>query len=483
MIAWILLLVACGESPVAAAPAPVVAPADPTRPDLVLLLAPGLRADPPRLVGAEARFLQGLGGAPRLRFSAAYAQSSATFVSLGSLFTGRYATSIPLCGLFTDGVSAAETRTLQADAEASRLWCADIPPSVPTLPEVLGLYGYRTAFASAGVRGASLLARGFQETEEVPFDSEAGTDFGALGRWTAGWWAENADAPRLLVVAVADLQVVDRPPVLDRMGIRLLLDGAVPNPTRTDADPASVAAVYAQLAQETGVGLATVLGGLNGPRDRWVVATSTNGVSLVEPSGFWDMPVPVATTSYMLDRTARVPLVVFGPGEATGVPAAPGAPTGTVATRIVELLDLVPTFTTLAGAVPPAGIPGADLLAGPVDGAGDEFAYGEFGDTLLYREGRYEVLFRAFLHHGTVLDPQLDERLRAEVNQKHLTVHDVVDDPLQAENLALQRPEILQSLRQELIRVRSGPAAPPRETWDDPQRLWEIRMARSHGYW
>lgn len=486
---WIALLglaigCATSEAP-SASPAPSAA-ASPNAPDLVLLLPAGLRADPPGAPGPEARFIEGLGvgglGAPSQRFTSAYAQSAATYVSLGSLLTGRYPTSIPLCGLFTDGVSAVETRTVQGNAVANRLWCADIPASVPTLPEVLALYGYRTAYAVAGVPGAVGLSRGFQEVETVPFDATTGTDWAALARWAGAWWSDNADAPRLLVVTTADLQLVDRPAVLARMGIRLMLDETVPlpDPSRSDADPAEVARIYGDVAHAAGAGFATAVQAIAAvpsreTRARWVFAAATNGVSLVETSGFFEMDVPVASTSFMLDRTARVPLLVYAP--------AGGAGRGGETRRIVELLDLVPTLTRLGGAVAPARLPGADLFAGPVAGTGDEYAYGEFGDTLLFRKGPYEVLFRAYLHHGTVLDPQLDERLADGTNHKYFTVHDVTRDPWQRDNLVFTRSDLFHTLREGLTRVRSGPAAPPAGTWDDPQRLWEIRMARSHGYW
>ena len=55
------LLLACG------APEPAAAPSTPTvkpRPDIVVVLAPGLRADVPGIPGAEASFLTALGRTP-----------------------------------------------------------------------------------------------------------------------------------------------------------------------------------------------------------------------------------------------------------------------------------------------------------------------------------------------------------------------------------------------------------------------------------
>lgn len=461
------LLLAC-EGPTSAAPTPVATPAS-DAPDLVVLLSAGLRADIPDAgpTGAEARFWSAF-GAPTVRFTEAYAQSSSTFLSLGSMLTGRYVSSIPLCGLFTDGVSAAETRTVQSNAEQSRLWCADIPAQVPTLPEVLALYGYQTALFSAGLPGTGLM-RGFATNEEAPFGRD-GTDWAVLGEKVGTWWSEHADHPRLLFVVTADTDVTARPAVLEEMGIRLTLESGF-NPAHTDADPDTVSRKYADLAEATGARLHDLAGRLDSKRARWTFVTATNGVSLTEPSGFFGMPVPVATTSYMLDRTARVPLGIFGDALA-----------GT-SVRVVELLDLVPTLTRLGGAVPPAGLVGSDLLTGPMSDAETESAYGEFGDSLLYRKGTYTLLFRAYLHHGTVLDPQLDERLLDPSSQRSFSMHEIRNDPYQVRDLVFERPDDFNRMRMEMQRVRREKAAPPAGTWDDPQRLWQIRMARSHGYW
>lgn len=454
------LLLACGAPP---PPSVTVVPSDVARPDLVVWLTVGLRADPPgEPTGPEQAFLDRF-GLTGTRYTAAYAQSAGTWQSLGSLFTGRYASNIPLCGLYMDGVSGVETRLVQPNAAADRAWCADLPPTVPTLPEVLGLYGYQSAFFVAGIPAAERIGRGFGTVTEAPFSATTGTDWSALTTTTAAWWAATP-SPRLLVVAVADTAVIARPSILDEMGIHLLREGLIANPQRSDADPARVAEVYTRVAHGTGAGLAGVRAAL-GAGERLEIVSSTNGASLIENDGFWDMPVPVATASFSLDRTARVPLLVGG--------------TASVRADVVELVDLFPTLAARAGAVPPAGIPGADLSGPPDQNA---TAWSEFGDTLYYRSGRHALSFRGFLHHGTVLDPQIDERL-AEDHPKYFTLFDVVADPWQSKNLVLAEPGVAQQLKRGMIRVRQTAAAPPAGTWDDPERLWEIRMARSHGYW
>ena len=119
----------------------------------------------------------------------------------------------------------------------------------------------------------------------------------------------------------------------------------------------------------------------------------------------------------------------------------------------------------------------------PPDGTIEDTAYAEFGDTLLLRRGPYELLFRGYLHHGTVLDPQLDERLWDPSSQRSFSMHLVETDPYQADDLVHERSDDFNRMRTEMQRIRRDEASPPADTWDDPQRLWQIRMARSHGYW
>lgn len=446
---------------------PVVAPAAP-QPDLVLLLASGLRADDGRGPGAEAAFFEPLGLASA-RYTAAYAQSPAAFVSLGSIFTGRYPSSIPMCGLYTAGLSGVDAPTVQDDAVANRAWCARIPDATRTLAEVLGLYGYHTALATSGLVGADLIARGFGATFAADVAAD-GAHWDTLGAWTKQWWTENAAGPRLLVVVASDLQVGDRPELVRRMGFR----GAVADLTPRPPDGRQVHAAYTDAARAEGARFRALLDGIGGfaeaDRKRWTFVSSTNGWSLDEPMGFTDQILPFVTTSFVLDRTVHVPLAVYSEAATPG-----GVP------DVVSLIDLMPTLARLGGAVVPAGLPGHDLDAHPA-----EVAYAEFGDTLLVRRGRDLLEFRGFLHLSTVLDPQVDERLadnQPASLQKYYTLYDIVDDPFQSRNQVPRRPSLFQDLRAEMIRIRSGPAAAPPDTWSDPQRLWEIRMARTQGYW
>ena len=144
----------------------------------------------------------------------------------------------------------------------------------------------------------------------------------------------------------------------------------------------------------------TLLGGLTWSRPRWTVLSALHGLSVGEDSGCRS-PEQLRANSHivLLDRTLRVPLLVYGPS--------PAGQTMTIDDP-VELIDIVPTFTALAGAVPPAGLDGSDLL-GEVDPEG--VAYAEFGDMLALRHRGTLLTFRSQLHGVTSADPRLTDRL------------------------------------------------------------------------
>lgn len=467
----VLVLFSCASQP---APEVLVRLAEPTpdQPDILLMLTSGLRADPAGQSGAEAAFAAGLEIDPR-RYTNAYSQSASAFVSMGSLMTGRYATSLPLCGLFTTGVDGVASAHVQPNAVKDRAWCAQLPKGTRTLPEVLGLYGYETALFAVGLAGIELVAPGFGTVAEIPETAAGGTDWAALAGAATGWWGEHANSPRLLVVQTSDLQVVQRPELMAAMGIGLANKAAeaIGDAKLAATDAARTEAVYREEAKVVGARFGELAASLVGARPRWVVATSTNGMSLLEPGGFADMAVPAFTASYSLDRIVHVPLLVSGPGMRGGTDE-----------RIVQLTDLLPTFAEVGRAVAPANATGRSLLAP----GGGGYAYSEFGDTLLLREGAYVVVFRGFLHHGTMIDPQLDERMtdrRARDDPKFFTMHEITRDPWQTENLRFRDAERFHTLMEHMVRIRKGVAAPPSDTWSDPHRLWEVRMARSQGYW
>ncbi len=458
------LLLACSApdpEPTAALPARA---AMSDQPDLVLILVPGLRADPPQGEGAEAALLAGLGAEPTRRYLAAYSQSSAGFISAASLLTGRYPSAVPLCGLFQDGKHPLD--------EGDRAWCAAIPEGVYTLPETLGIYGYRTALITAGFHGASILAPEFQTWEDVSgLRAHRETPWGDLGEAVAQWWRADGEQPRLLVLILPELMPACRPALREAMG----LDVGETARDVSEAERQRALAAYADAAGEVGRQLGDLLGdmGWSGPRrdpSTWVAISATNGLSITETSGIYQDRVALVTDAWLLDRTVHVPLALYGPPDAER--SSEDGP--------VELLDLFPTFAALAGALPPAGLTGRDLLhTPPEDGA---YAYAEFGEFLIYRRGPMMLGFRSFQHHPSSLDPDLTAILTRPVPEPEAFIlHDVVRDPFQRTPIE-DRPQLTETLRREMIAIRTGPAAVPPEALD-PKRLWQLRMTPSQGYW
>lgn len=457
-----LLLLACGEASVATAPPlAATAPAAATAPDLVLVGVAGLRADPRSR--ASEWFLEAFTGERGVVFANAYAQSPSTFVSLGGLLTGRYPSAVPLCGLPSD----------PGDTTAPPPWCAEVPATVPTLPGVLALYGYRTALLTADVHGAERLAPLFQDAivASQRWEDRA-TDWDRVRTLAEAWWTADTSRPRLLVVAVSDLDARNVPALRAAMGLDLAGEGGAP----TRIDRPLVTSAYQQAARATGAETHSLVDTLRrtSSRPTWAAVFGTNGINLGDASVPSQALRDRSWNDLLLDRTLHVPLALIGP---------PDAPPARVEDQVVELVDLLPTLLSLGGAVPPAGIPGQDLLATPFVADPHATAYGEFGDMLTVRSGSRAWTVRAFFYNRSALDPELTNFVldhRPEPGKHGL--HDVVNDPFQERNLLEVDPEGARRMNDLLVKIRTGPGAPPVGALD-ARRIWELRMAPADGYW
>lgn len=433
-----------------------------SQPDMILALVTGLRADRLGLPEAEASFLAALEPTGGLRFTNAYAQSASASMSLGSLLTGLYPAAIPLC--------SAEADSSLAGGAQPKAWCATLPDDRYTLPEVLGLYGYRTALIAGGMPQAALLAGEFQHAVVLDGTRHEGLER-QLANEAAAWWQANVDAPRLLVL------------VLPSGGWRPddpRLEGLSKDDLRgiSSAEQQLAIDAYTQAAGRLGARLRQTLrdlGSGDSGRQQLVVTSSLHGLSLLEPQGFNDEAVDPFDHNVLLDRTLRVPLVFTGSAAPQGF---------TEADQVVELADLFPTMARLAGATPPAALHGEDLLALGEDADPQAWAYAELGDMLMVRRGSHMLLFRTFLHDRSSLDPELDTLLAESTPgmEPFWTMHDVLFDPGQQRDLVPERPPELSQLRGLMLAVRQGPGAVPPE-YLDPQKVWELRMTRIQSYW
>ncbi len=469
---------ACGvqDSPQGSAPASspahvaVQVSRDSALPDLLLLLVPGLRADPPATPGAEAAFFAGLAPSPGVRFLSAYAQSCHPFTSLGSLLAGRYPSAIPLCSLYQE----------QDQERREAPWCSHMPSDTMTLPQVLALYGYHTALFSADFPGAELLAPLFQHWDGgEELWTATGTDWDELAR-RAGSWFDEQDGPRFLVVVTMDLQLDRRPDLLKAMDLD---KGEIPYLPGIDSEPLSlrkIGEMYSGAAMEAGRGVALLLDGLESrPGTLRTFVTSTNGVNLGE--WHWDgdtRPLELV----LLEGTIHVPLAILG-SSSSGVSGV-----SRKTDRVVELADIFPTITAMVGATPPSGTHGHDLMHPAEHALPTGTAYAEFGDMLALRMQDYLLLFRGFLHGRSSLDPELTERLAELVTsppglaRARYHLYDVVRDPFQQRDLAAQQALKASYLLQRLMEYRRGLAAPAGQAMD-PQRLWDLRLSPTEGYW
>jgi arylsulfatase A-like enzyme len=465
-------LVACGSSSEEATSA--------VQPDLILFLVDGLRDGAGPLGRAADALRAELDDEGRHRFTAAYTQSIEPYVALGSLLSGRYPSAIPLCG-----------RPHYTGRESADPWCLPLPEPVHTLPEVLGYYGYETAFFSTVAPDHPSLIRGFG-TKGVPDPGAANTELTVLHQSAQVWWEAHAGAPRLLVVqAPLDLGSL-RPLILDidhgAFATAWGQERANPLPN-TDPDRykqpyggdapdwSRVDQAYDALAAEAGAGIQSLLSSLSDlgtevERPRWVVTTSLRGVSLGELSGteHAEQLVP-AEASLLLERTVHVPLDVYHEGGSEDTVDYP-----------VELVDIAPTFYALGQAVLPVEGAGQDLL-GPAPAS--PRAYAEYGDMLLLRRGTDLVNFRAERHGTSSLSPTLTLAL---VDPQHterpgtFRLSRVSTDPNQEHDLSRSNEASVKMFQAELVEIRQGVGAPPPDALT-PERVKQLQDLRANGYW
>ncbi len=439
-------------------------------PDILLVLVSGLRADPHGQPGAEAAFIEALERPVRLRFTAAYVQSSEPFSSLSSILTGKYPSAIPICGL---------VKTNWMDSLATRQpWCTRLPEESPILPEILAMYGYRTAIFYHDMGGLGTLTGKFQHEEDFSGDGlDWATPWSEIGSSLENWWYEDSDAPRFGLVLSADLMVRHRRELYSGTG-----RDPFPVPRRLftpaeDWQHDKAMENYRLLAEQAGRGVASLLDGLTahdeqGSSPLLVFISSTNGMSIGERTGSLDFPPQFVFHEILLDRTLRVPLLVWGDwGDSSDVIEQP-----------VELVDLVPTLLSRIGAVLPAGIPGQDLLSPVFREDPDAAAHAEYGDMIAVRKWSWLLGFRAMLHHRSLLDPAMGQALEKAVIDERFFLYDVIDDPLQTDNVIGQDPQLTFRMRDQMMWFRNGPAAIPADKLSKGA-LWDLRMTASAGYW
>ena len=175
--------------------------------------------------------------------------------------------------------------------------------------------------------------------------------------------------------------------------------------------------------------------------DTLIIFTSDHGDMMGE-KGFW-------TKSVMYDSSARVPLIVAGPGVAPGHRADP-----------VSLIDIAPTMAQAMGQETD-GFSGRSLLDPPDPGRTvlSEYYDGgcSVGMTMLRWQASDETQWK-YVHYAEGHPPQL---------------FDLTADPGETEELSAARPEILFDAKTRLTRIMDAEALNARAHADQARKVLE----------
>ncbi|MFZ5481719.1 MAG: sulfatase [Myxococcota bacterium] len=474
----------------------VAACADPPRegpPNLVLVSIDGFRGDHAGHAGnpnAPTPTLDRLASEGQ-RFTRAFSQSNESLFSHASLLTGRYVSE----------VAAPDYRTMT------------VPDGTQLVGEVLKVYGYDTAAFVAGghVRSAYGFAQGFDVYRD---DHDFGAFFHTVPEALAWLDAREGDAPFFLFLHGYDCHrpyvhggVFEHVYGADYTGE---VDALLRKRTSTEqvyrgrfypdfsllkfehhaGDPIIDPEGYLRIASYAGEGHEGVAltdadfrhlrdhydGGalaadlqigrfVNGLRDRGLlddtlmVLTADHGEDLHD-HGYLNH------RAVLRDSTTHVPLVIRGPGVAPGVRE-----------DLAEAIDVVPTLLAAAGAEPPAGLRGRDLL-------GDAPAA-----TMVVQEGVLPHLSARTATHRLVFVgvplafPLFDLALKsAPVEPPWFELYDLAADPGETHNVVTQQVEQAKALRDALVAWRG---AVPRSAWrgQQPQDPALREILRARGYW
>ncbi|MFH1465039.1 MAG: sulfatase [Pseudomonadota bacterium] len=451
----LLALAACSSPP----PPPSTLADGSPRPNILLIDIDSMRAD--RLLLERdgrpvAPHLQAL-AAQGVRFEHAVSQAGWTQPALAALLSGRYPPAI------------------EQRRDKKLTW---LPEGTPSLPTILGWYGYHTAV----VWGQTLpqafpeLSKGFDEVYQEP-EGEAY----APGSFLDDWLDEHAEEPFFLMIHELDLHC-PRPPAPDSW----IAPWAEPLPR--DEEPClhglmrrwgpqlPAAALQPRMIAHYDGGLAfydDVLGGTLARLEAAgklahtvVVLLSDHGQDLFEHGEIGH--------GMQWESVLRVPLVVLDPTH-----AAPGL----VRDEVVQTVDIAPTLLALAGipldqqmvgrSLAPLLQPGeADWPGRPVWSLTDR-------EAASLQDGTWKMLSRR-IPPGPHSGPHGEEMRQAWVRYE---LFDLAADPGERHDLADEDPRRAQELRRRLAawvqeRLAQGQGASGLELGEEQRR-----KLQEGGYW
>lgn len=314
------------------------APAEPGRPDLLLITVDSLRADGPGFAGGAAKTpaMDGL-AARSLRFSSAYTTAPQALPSLASLLTGLY----------------------PATHGAREEWMSRLDEGAPTLASRLREEGYATAAFPAAMalhpkhglgRGFDAYREAFEETPRLTTSDRIGVQGKRIADLALEWLGGLPEGrPWFLWVNFFDAHYFHNPePPFKEQYADSPYDGEV-----------------AMVDEQVGRLLS------------WIADHGREGTTLVALTSNHGEGLGKGGEQYygilLGEPTIRVPLVIHPPG---------GLDQARVVDRPVSLVDVAPTLLDLMGLEPPAGLDGISLAG----------LLGEGGEPLPDRPVYFETL-------------------------------------------------------------------------------------------
>lgn len=193
-------------------------------------------------------------------------------------------------------------------------------------------------------------------------------------------------------------------------------------PDRSDRVFREMKAAYYGMVSQIDWALSLVLDALRerGLEDNTVIVfTSDHGDFL------GDHGIP-AKAPFMLDCMIHVPCLIHSPGQTTGLQS----------DALTESVDLFPTMASLAGLKPPEWIQGKDLTpltTGDSGGTPRRAIYSEAVDKRCVRTREWKYIHYPMKEHGEL--------------------YDLAADPRELRNLFDERPDIVEKMRDEYLRL------------------------------
>ena len=484
LIMLILLLISCDSPP----------PDGP--PNLVLISIDGLRADHVGIHGRTPSPTPTLDALAKdgLVFSQSFSQGNESLYSHAAMFTGRHVSE----------VAAPDYRTYT------------IPDSVLLVSEVLSLYGYQTAAFLAGghVHAAYGFEQGFSH-----FDDSAhfGSFFNKVPS-ALGWLDDREDtAPFFLILHGYDCHRPYAHPgaffhifgadydgdvdeiLTDRQGTEKVFGGVFYEDFSLDhfaheagdliLDPEGYLRLGEWADGREGQRMSEV--DLNHIEDHYDSGVFSADLQIgrflegLEKRGLLENTLVLITSDHgedlgdhgiynhritLTDSTTRVPMLLVGD-------VIPEALQGTTKSELTQAIDVVPTLLSAAGATMPAGLNGRDLLS---DAQAPAVVFQEgVLDMIAARSPTHRLLFQ-----GVPLTfPYFDLALRTTLpDSRHFILYDLRDDPDERVNVAAQQPEVVETLRAEMLVWWQGmDRSDHRGSQPTDATFREILRAR--GYW